>query len=425
MAYTMWGQRKALGRRYGTDPALTEELARLEQRYAMMPSLESQAIQRESLAQQKSLSEASLAQQASQYQQTLNYNTQQSALNRALQEEQLNQSGTSSMISSGTNMLQNAAMMRMLTKGQGEPFFGKTISGYVDKLWGEGTVPTATGAEAAPLGTGTTQAVNPATTDYAATAAEGIGSSGAGYGLNAAAGLTEGDFLAATSVPNAAVGAGMETTGAAGAAGTVGAEAGASLGGAASAGLAAAPYAAAGYLAAKYGGELVTSTFGEHTVVGRLGKTISDPLQGVGRTLLNEFMPDSGSKETIQTIMDIFNPIGWVFSRLGCIIVTACTDPHSPEVEIAREYRDKFMSTEQLRGYYMIAEAIMPWVVRHRAFVKRQFVDRLVEYGRYHLGYTEKAPCRASCAVTRGFLMLCGFAGRRKRVFVRCNGEAV
>jgi hypothetical protein len=129
-------------------------------------------------------------------------------------------------------------------------------------------------------------------------------------------------------------------------------------------------------------------------------------------------------KEMSRIERQVMKPIDWLFGG-GCIIVTACTDRHSPEVEIAREYRDKFMSPDQLRGYYMIAEAIMPFVVKHKAFVKRNLVDRLVEYGRYHLGRTEIVPCRASCAVTRGFMMLCGFAGRRKRVFVRCNGEAV
>lgn len=134
---------------------------------------------------------------------------------------------------------------------------------------------------------------------------------------------------------------------------------------------------------------------------------------------------DSGVfKEMSRIERQVMKPIDWLFGG-RCIIVTACTDPHSPEVEVTREYRDKFMSADQLRGYYMIAEAIMPWVVRHRTFVRRQFVDRLVEYGRYHLGHTEKMPCRASSCVARLFLGLCGFAGRRKRVFVRCNGEAV
>lgn len=265
----------------------------------------------------------------------------------------------------------------------------------------------------------------------AATAAEAAGETAA-LGAESASVAAEGAFpyfssqLAGAAAPTGAAAA-STTSGAAGAqlAGTAATEGAATLSGAGSAALSAAPYAAAGYLAAKYGGQLLTSATGEHTLVGRIGKTISDPLQGVGRTLVNEFMPEGKTKNTIQTIMDVANPLGWAFKQLGCIIVTACTDRHSPEVEIAREYRDRFMSPEQLRGYYMIAETVMPWVVRHRAFVKKHLVDRLVEYGSYHLGKTEKVPCRASSCVTRGFLMLCGFAGRRKRVFVRCNGEGV
>jgi Tfp pilus assembly protein PilE len=396
MAFTMWGQRKALGRRYSVDPALLEEAARLEKEYALQPGREARALQAEQFAK-------SLAQSESQFGRNLAFNQEQSTYNRAMQQEQLDAQSKSSMVGTGTNLIQNAAMMRMMTKGAGEPFFGKTVSGYTDKLFGGGAAPTTEGG----MATATPKAgavIDPAMVDAAAGAgAAGGAAAGEGYALAGAAAPEE--FFAGT--------------------GAVAGEAGATLGGAGTAALAAAPYAAAGYIGAKLGGKLITDTFGEHTFAGRLGKTIQDPLQGVGRSLVNEFMPEGSAKNVATTVMDVLNPIGWAFSQLGCIIVTACTDPHSPEVEIAREYRDRFMSPDQLRGYYMIAEAVMPWVIRHKTFVKKHFVDRLVEYGRYHLGYSEKVPCRASSCVTRGFLMLCGFAGRRKRVFVRCNGEAV
>jgi hypothetical protein len=46
----------------------------------------------------------------------------------------------------------------------------------------------------------------------------------------------------------------------------------------------------------------------------------------------------------------------------GCIIVTACHGPDSPEVDIARQYRDKYLDDDTLRGYYMLAELIVPFM---------------------------------------------------------------
>ncbi len=168
-------------------------------------------------------------------------------------------------------------------------------------------------------------------------------------------------------------------------------------------------------------------------VTGYLARASQHPVASVltpGQALVDAGIIDEdtalGKFITLPTKVENFvmDPVTkWIASGLDCIIVTACTDRHSPEVEIAREYRDKFMSPDQLRGYYMIAEAIMPWVIRHRAFVKTQFVDRLVEYGRYHLGYSEKTPSRAAYAVSRGFLFLCRLVGNRRESFRRCNGE--
>jgi len=109
-----------------------------------------------------------------------------------------------------------------------------------------------------------------------------------------------------------------------------------------------------------------------------------------------------------------------------CIIVTACTSSDSPEVNITREYRDKHMSPEQLRGYYMIAEKVVPLINKHY-FVKKFFkgvVNHLVEYGKYHLYKTDYEPSATSVLVTKTFLILCGLVGKKKR-FVRCNGEVM
>jgi hypothetical protein len=109
----------------------------------------------------------------------------------------------------------------------------------------------------------------------------------------------------------------------------------------------------------------------------------------------------------------------------GCIIVTACTHPHAYEVEIAREYRDKFMDADQLRGYYMMAERIVPWLdcnLKKKA-IKRWFVDPLVDYGEVTLA-KKPGPCRMfSYIVARLFLSLCRVVGKKRESFVRENGE--
>jgi hypothetical protein len=121
----------------------------------------------------------------------------------------------------------------------------------------------------------------------------------------------------------------------------------------------------------------------------------------------------------------IFNPGGYIMKSL-CIIVTACTSPDSHEVNVARQFRDRYMDNLQLRGYYRIAEKTAPVMHRYPAvkrFVKRYFVDGFVQYGECALGLTTVRPGRWAAFVTAAFLGLCGCAGARRQRFVRSNGE--
>ena len=96
-------------------------------------------------------------------------------------------------------------------------------------------------------------------------------------------------------------------------------------------------------------------------------------------------------------------------------------------MDITREYRDKFLTPEQLRGYYVVAEKIVPLIERVafvKKIVKRLLVDNLIEYGRHALGKGAK-PRAASIIITRLFLALCSKVGARRKQFVRCNGEVV
>ncbi len=171
MPYVSWGTRKALGRRYSVDPAIELERQRLEQEYALQPGREARGIQ------------------VSQFGQELGFRKSEAELNRSTAEK-------SGMIQTGMGAITNAAMIRALTMGKGQPFFGN---------WGAAAPVTAPTAGMGTAGTGLTytggatmvpettgfattpalQTVSPAMTDVAVTgmapAAAGAGSSMASY----------------------------------------------------------------------------------------------------------------------------------------------------------------------------------------------------------------------------------------------------
>jgi len=89
----------------------------------------------------------------------------------------------------------------------------------------------------------------------------------------------------------------------------------------------------------------------------------------------------------------------------GCIIISACTDPDSYEVNIAREYRDSYMSLEELIGYYTLARLVVP--IMPKKLVKRYLVDRLVDYGEVILERKKRLRFTSSYWITTGFLKLC------------------
>ena len=105
----------------------------------------------------------------------------------------------------------------------------------------------------------------------------------------------------------------------------------------------------------------------------------------------------------------------------SCIIVTACHGKDSPEVDIARQYRDKFMSPEEIRGYYIIAEKTVPIMNANKAIkqaIKEGLVDKLIEYGKFKLGMEEKCSLNAK-NITLDFLHDC------RTIYVRQNGKEV
>jgi hypothetical protein len=111
----------------------------------------------------------------------------------------------------------------------------------------------------------------------------------------------------------------------------------------------------------------------------------------------------------------------------GCIIVSCCHGRDSEEVNITREYRDKFMDKESIRGYYRLADVVVPQMEADPMFkkwVKREIVDNLIEYGKRELGYSDKCGLDAE-AVSMAFLQACKDAGAGLESYTRNNGEVV
>lgn len=240
---------------------------------------------------------------------------------------------------------------------------------------------------------------------------------------------------------------------------------------------AASPYVAGlGYYAlAKAGMKAQEKIFPEHTTMHQLNKAAdisTEPkymAQGIGKPLSQQLLGEK-TTENLEPSFYAFNPLAGVADIIagqslgevaenyipvynavsnwsdksdtdkaitiasgglvggGCIIVTACTDKHSPEVDITREYRDKYLSPEELRGYYMVAEKVVPFIQKYsivKKIVKKFLVDNLIEYGKYTLGKTDSKPSHIVALITKGFLSLCGRIGSQRDSFVRLNGEVV
>jgi|GEM_PF-1207536 len=144
-----------------------------------------------------------------------------------------------------------------------------------------------------------------------------------------------------------------------------------------------------------------------------------DPLTGYLSTV------SSGMGDAGKVVSAILNPIGAIVGG-GCIIVTACTGRDSDEVNITRQYRDTFLSPLQLRGYYALAEKVVPCMERHagiRKSVKKYLVDKLIDYGKYRLELSDKKPDLSSVLVSKTFLALITSIGMMIPRYVRANGE--
>ena len=409
-----WGQRKTLGKRYSVDPAMVYELERLQNEYNLAPG-------REARGMQASQFEKSLAQSESQFGRNLAYNTEQSRLNRELQEKTSEEQAKAGMVGSIANIGMTAPMI----------YYGGKAAG----LWGAKTaaeIAAEKAAAALAAGATTTGTAAAGTTAAAASAPWAADLSTMGYGLTTPATTdltTMGYGLGTGTGAGAGGGAvpviGAETAGAtAGATSTVGSMI-----------ATAAPYVAE-YEAIRQTGKIGEEKgwFGKD-----VGTVMKTPITGV-LNLGTEYLSNITGIEEIGKVgkeisrveeqiaggieKTIGKVVGWVTG--GCIIVTACTDRHSPEVEITRQYRDKFLDSDQLRGYYCVADRFVPTIVhnpRVREYVKKHLVDRLVDYGEYRLGLKKNRPRLSSVLVSKTFLATIKTIGMVLPQYIRDNGE--
>ncbi len=107
--------------------------------------------------------------------------------------------------------------------------------------------------------------------------------------------------------------------------------------------------------------------------------------------------------------------IGLFAGKKGCIIISACTDPHSYEVELSRIFRDRYMGPETLIGYYRLASLVAPLIDKFRSVrwvTRMMLVKRLVDYGEWILGMKYNTARPMSHIVTKAFLGLCQRLGK-------------
>ena len=261
--YTSYRGRRALGARYAEPPEVTLDRQRMEQEYAMLPA-------RAQLAEQK----------------------RQANLNQMNMEENRKQGATSGMLGTVGNLAGTAMLGKQMFGGSAAAAAPSAATAVAPGLTSVGQ-----GFGSYGLATGGSALVN---TGAAAAIPSTIAPVSQGIGMTSLAGGG-----------TAAVNTGS-------AAGTTAAS-GATLGGAASAALTAAPYAAAGYLAAKVGGKLVEKAAGEGSsnVVSQFGRTVQNPLQGIGLPWMREIIKDDDKFKKVETVMHIFNPLGYLFKVLG------------------------------------------------------------------------------------------------------------
>ena len=260
--------------------------------------------------------------------------------------------------------------------------------------------------------------------DYVTGAKSAVGGAAAvssGAGVGAGLGGSEAGVGAGLGGSEAGVGAGLGAEASAAA----GSSTGMTLGGVAGGVATGVGYAAAASAARQALGSIFVNS--SNDVLQTQGEyMLAEPtFEGLSNRLMTDVF--AGGKAWIRDDLEPWlDPVGSVLKSTGaCIIVTACTDRDSYEVEITRQYKYKFLTRQQLRGYYWIAEKLVPTIENHktvRNLVKKHLVMRLVDYGEMKLGLKTNCMLRSKI-VSNLFLGLIKVTGMLIPQYTRLNGE--
>jgi hypothetical protein len=145
-----------------------------------------------------------------------------------------------------------------------------------------------------------------------------------------------------------------------------------------------------------------------------------------------------GDAASLGASFALGGPVGLLGTGIGigvreltkgkCIIWTAVCGEGSYELEICREFRDKYLDRKSLAAYYAIAEKVVPIIEANpefKALVREWLVEPLTRVGAFKLGHTREHPSSRDCAITASFLELLKNVGSTIQHFTRENGEEV
>ena len=175
----------------------------------------------------------------------------------------------------------------------------------------------------------------------------------------------------------------------------------------------------------EYGSRVILGILNKRTAWQMSGETVGGKNENAA---FNAFVLGDPASAWLTRSGTAEKHIGWIAKsfKKHCIIITACTNPNSYEVNVTRRYRDRIMSPVTLRGYYMLAEKVVPLIYNSdklKIFLKIHLVDSLVDTLEWKLGEKNEKPKLKSRIITAMFLTSCRVLGYTKQQFIRCNGE--
>ena len=142
----------------------------------------------------------------------------------------------------------------------------------------------------------------------------------------------------------------------------------------------------------------------------------------VGASIGSAIAPGIGT--VIGSILG--NVVGSLFGGGGGCIIISIHGRDSEEVDIARRFRDSFLDLPTLRGYYFLADRVVPLMELDPNFkqhVKQTLVDRLIRFGRAF--FAKKQADNIDTNTTINFLTLCRCLGLQMTSYHRLNGEVI